>query len=84
MAMYPIDELGKHGSTLITDDTEATGKWFAITICENTVFATLTGTVILPTGSTLAACVFVAGTTIYGEFTVIDLASGAVIAYIIP
>jgi len=67
-------------STLFDDTTSRSGKWNMITILENATFTTLTdanrdGTAI----STGIA--FVAGTTIYGNFTTIKLATGSCLAY---
>ena len=72
---------GEHGAFFISDQDEhtAAGGWSAITMIENTVFNTLTcGNW---SGDTFTAETFPEGLTIYGNFTVIDLTSGACIAY---
>jgi hypothetical protein len=72
---------GAHGAFFIndTDSHTAAGGWSAITMLENTVFTTLT--VGNWSGDSTASEIFPEGMTIYGNFTVIDLASGACIAY---
>lgn len=67
-------------STLISDTASNTGVWNMITIIEDTTFTTLTDA--NRDGNTLTTSEsFSAGITIYGNFTVIKLASGVVIAY---
>lgn len=62
-----------------TDSHTAASGWNAITFIENTVFNTLTcGNW---SGDTFTGETFPEGLTIYGNFTVIDLTSGACIAY---
>ena len=82
--MAETEELKKlnkgEGSTLFDDTTSRDGNWSAITILEATVFATLTDTTRDGT-SAITGVTFPAGLTIYGNFTVIDLTSGSVIAY---
>ena len=75
--------LGLNGGAYINDTATHTGNWFAIQATEDTVLATqasnitnlddiCTGT----DGTTLSA-----NTVLYGNFTSVDLTSGAVIAY---
>lgn len=77
--MRELNEPGLTDGTLITDTDELAGNWSAILIVENTVFNKLTGTIAVQ--GALGDATFVAGTVIYGNFTAIDLTSGAVIAY---
>ena len=72
---------GANGAFFIndTDTHTAAGGWNAITFTENTVFTTLT--VSNWSGDSTGSETFPEGLTIYGNFTVIDLASGACIAY---
>ena len=62
-----------------TDSHTAAGGWNAITFIENTVFNVLTSS--NWSGDTFTGETFPEGLTIYGNFTVIDLTSGACIAY---
>jgi len=73
------NEPGLTDGLLITDTNAATGNWCAIQIVENTIFATLTGTLTVQGG--LVGETLVAGTLIYGNFTAITLTSGCVLAY---
>lgn len=67
-------------STLISDTAANTGAWNMITIIETATFTLLMDA--NRDGNTLTASEsFTAGTTIYGAFTAITLASGVVIAY---
>ena len=66
------------------NDTEThTGNWFAIQATETTVLATQASNITnlddICTGED--ATELAAGTVLYGNFTSIDLTSGAVIAY---
>ena len=72
---------GSFGAHFIadTDQHTAAGGWNAITMIENTVFNTLTCD--NWSGDTFTGETFPEGLTIYGNFTVIDLTSGACIAY---
>jgi hypothetical protein len=72
---------GSHGAFFIsdTDAHTAAGGWNAITMIENTVFNTLTCS--NWSGDTFTGETFPEGLTIYGNFTAIDLTSGACIAY---
>ena len=73
---------GSHGAFFITDTDShtAAGGWNAITFTENTVFTTLRCSNWSGDGFTTPE-IFPEGLTIYGNFTVIDLESGACIAY---
>ena len=75
------DNYGPNGAYFIsdTDNHAATNSWYAITMIEDTVFATLTAS--NWSGDTFTGETFPKGLTIYGNFTVIDLTSGACIAY---
>ena len=72
---------GSYGAFVIfdTDTHTSASGWNAITFLENTIFTTLT--VGNWSGDSTATETFPEGLTIYGDFTVIDLASGACIAY---
>ena len=72
---------GSHGAYFISDtDTHtAAGGWNAITFVENTVFNAITAS--NWSGDTITTETFPEGLTIYGNFSVIDLTSGACIAY---
>ena len=86
-------QMGQNGATFISDNDAHTGKFVAITIVEDTIFATLTaadGDFLYGTGSgagfdsngdNCASVTFPAGMTIYGRWSTIDLTSGKVIAY---
>ena len=78
--MNTIDFLGQNGTTLITNTTSYSGKWFAIQVVSDTVFTTLTDQTMTVNG-TIAGLTFLGGTLIFGSFTTIRLASGAVLAY---
>ena len=75
--------LGLNGGIYINDTAVHTGKFFAIQATEDTVLAAQASNITnlddICTGqdsTTLSA-----GTVLYGNFTSIDLTSGAVIAY---
>lgn len=72
---------GSFGAHFITDTDQHTsaGGWNAITFIENTVFNAITTS--NWSGDTITGETFPEGLTIYGDFTVIDLTSGACIAY---
>ena len=72
---------GSHGAFFIsdTDSHTAAGGWNAITFIENTVFNAITAS--NWSGDTITSETFPEGLTIYGNFSVIDLTSGACIAY---
>lgn len=72
---------GEFGAYFIsdTDQHTAAGNWSAITFIENTVFTTLTAS--NWSGDTFTGETFPEGLTIFGDFSVIDLTSGACIAY---
>lgn len=70
---------GAYGSTFISDTSVHNGSWSAIFMVEATVFNVLTDAT--RDGNAIAAESFPVGSTIYGNFTSIDLTSGAVIAY---
>ena len=81
--------LGQAGAKFISDTAEHTGSFVAITMLEDTVFATLTPSdttngygVGSYNGNSMASETLPAGTTIFGKWTTVDLASGLVVAYI--
>lgn len=83
MATTDIGNLaGANGGTYIADTatyTPATNhdSWFCVYCVSNATFVTLTSNIEnLPDNLSMTA-----GQAIYGTFTVLDLASGAVIAY---
>lgn len=78
--MYTIPRPGAFGSNQIADTNAHTGAWFMITILADTVFTTLTAPNRTTHGSVVGKT-YTAGTTIYGYFTAITLASGWVEAY---
>jgi hypothetical protein len=71
--------LGRIGFKLIAGTTANTGDFAAIQCINDTVFTTLTATGSTTTG--ISSLTYPAGTILYGEFTAITLASGAVHAY---
>ena len=80
--------LGQAGAKFISDTAEHTGSFVAITMLEDTVFATLTPSdttngygVGSYNGNSMASETLPEGITIFGKWTTIDLASGLVIAY---
>lgn len=75
--------LGLNGGEYINTTNVTTGNWFAIQATEDTVLAAQASNITNlddictgQDGTTLSA-----GTVLYGNFTSIDLTSGAVIAY---
>ena len=68
---------GKHGGLVIDDTDSHSGNWVKILITESAAFTTLTGSL----SGTITGITFSAGTELFGDFTVIDLASGSCIAY---
>ena len=75
--------LGLNGGAYINDTATHTGTWFAIQATEATVLATQASNITnlddICTGED--ATELAAGTVLYGNYTSIDLTSGAVIAY---
>ena len=75
--------LGLNGGTYINTTGATTGKFFAIQATEDTVLAAQASNITnlddICTGQD--ATTLSAGTVLYGNFTSIDLTSGAVIAY---
>jgi hypothetical protein len=76
--MIPQQDLGKYGSVLIANTDAVTGRFTAIQVLADTVFAVLTGTMTAVHGSLPT---FHDGDWLFGLFTAITLTSGAVIAY---
>jgi len=76
-----LNEPGLTTGILITNTDElAGGDWGAIQFVADTKFTKLTSDTLSVQGD-VTTPTFKAGVIIYGHFTVIDLASGAVIAY---
>lgn len=73
-AVRITNQRGANGADYIADTNGHTGRWQAITAVEAAVAALVAGDV----GGTLTAVPIPAGTTIYGAFTSITLASGKV------
>mgnify|MGYP003131586568 FL=1 len=75
--------LGLNGGAYINDTAVHTGNWFAIQATEDTVLAAQASNITnlddICTGQD--ATTLSAGMVLYGNFTSIDLTSGAVIAY---
>ena len=75
--------LGLNGGAYINDTATHTGNWFAIQATEASVLATQASNITnlddICTGED--ATELAAGTVLYGNFTSIDLTSGAVIVY---
>lgn len=77
---------GQSGSAFINDTAANSGPFGAITAISDTTFTTLTSG-FLDNGSTptmsgdLEEMALIAGTTIFGNFTTVTLATGSVIAY---
>jgi hypothetical protein len=65
-----------NGGEVISDTSATTGTWFRVEALSDAVFTTLTGNVTGIGSTTLKA-----GSSLYGSFTAITLASGAVVAY---
>ena len=75
--------LGLNGGSYVNDTAVHTGNWFANQATEATVLAAQASNITnlddICTGQD--ATELAAGTVLYGNFTSIDLTSGAVIAY---
>ena len=75
--------LGLNGGSYVNDTATHTGNWFAIQATEASVLATQASNITnlddICTGQD--ATELAAGTVLYGNYTSIDLTSGAVIAY---
>ena len=75
--------LGLNGGAYLNDTAVHTGNWFAIQATETTVLAAQASNITnlddICTGQ--AGTTLSAGMVLYGNFTSIDLTSGAVIAY---
>jgi len=71
------DDYGNAGGLVIADTDSHSGDWHKITsLSDSTAFTTLTSSNISGTPSVLTK-----GVSIYGQFSVIDLSAGEVIAY---
>ncbi|MCX6376850.1 MAG: hypothetical protein NTU88_12600 [Armatimonadetes bacterium] len=75
-----IPLLGERGSDEIADTGAYTGKWSAIQMHADSVFATLTA-VNRTTHGSVSGKTYAKGEVIFGAFTEITLASGWVEAY---
>jgi len=73
-----LGKFGKRGGLVIDDTDNHAGHFVAITFTENGAFTTFTAT---GWSGTITGITFVAGTTLYGDISVIKLASGSAIAY---
>ena len=75
--------LGLNGGEYINDTAVHTGNWFAIQATEDTVLAAQASNITnlddICTGQD--ATTLAAGMVLYGNFTSIELTSGAVVAY---
>jgi hypothetical protein len=71
--------LGQNGATTETGTTVLTGNWVAIQFLADTVFTTLTDTT--GDGDDMKTVTYLTGMVIFGQFTAITLASGAIRAY---
>ena len=72
--------LGQYGATYIaTTGTNINGKWGCITALDDSVFSTLT--VSNWSGASTSNLALRAGITIFGDFSLINLTSGRVVAY---
>ena len=70
------DDFGNRGSLVIADTDSHSGDWFKITsLKDTTAFTTLTG------NNSGTPSVLEKGISIYGQFSVIALSAGEVIAY---
>lgn len=65
-----------NGGTVYSDTSAHTGTWFRIDALADTVFTSLTGNV-----SGIGSTTLKAGQSLYGSFTALTLASGAVVTY---
>ena len=73
---------GRNGGEYINDTADHTGTWSEVYCTEDTVFATNTACDISNFSALVTdATSFAQGQILYGNFTTIDLVSGAVIAY---
>jgi hypothetical protein len=77
--MTEILNIGFQGATFISDTAVRNGNWRLIIPIENTAFTTLTDSNL--DGNTTAGETFPTNFPLYGNFTTITLASGAVMAY---
>ena len=73
--------LGLNGGSYVNDTAVHTGNWFAIQATEATVLAAQASNITNLTNIVTDATSLAAGTVLYGNFTSVTLASGAVIAY---
>ena len=73
--------LGLNGGSYINDTAVHTGTWFAIQATEATVLAAQASNITNLTDIVTDATSLAAITVLYGNFTSVTLASGAVIAY---
>lgn len=79
--------LGQLGGNLITNTTEYTGDWAIITALQDTVFVLLTSSTmtlnsaVFGATNSLDGITLLKGMSLYGRFSALTLASGAVAAY---
>jgi len=71
----------EYGNTFIATTVGVDGKWYAITFLTAAKFTSLTDTAGDAWDASIGTITFPAGTTIYGEFTRVTLASGSAWLY---
>ncbi len=86
VSAYKAVELGQLGSDYLDNTTDYTNvkEWCAITVIAEATFTKLVSTTMFVNGAAAPGTVTKTigiGTTIYGRFSEIQLASGAVVAY---
>ncbi len=75
-------DYAQYGKTWIDGTAATTGKWFVLQFLADTLFASLTDAgVETPMSGSIASITFKQGAWVFGDFTRITLASGALIAY---
>lgn len=72
---------GDFGNTFIATTTAVTGRWYAITFITAAKFLSLTDAMGDTWDASIGTITFPAGTTIYGDFTLVHLASGSAWMY---
>ena len=74
-----LQSFGQNGFTVVTDTTDTTGDFSAITIVADADFSSITATNTV--ADSLSGVSIPAGVTIFGKITGFTLTSGSVIAY---
>lgn len=72
---------GENGAVIETGTTALTGDFEAITFLADSTFSTFTSSTITGDSVTSGPLTFPAGLTIFGRWSALTLASGAIIAY---